>query len=186
MVLEKSSLLNQHEFIINCQECLRIIRLTPDEVNNSDSLIKIFGMERFYIYQCKCGARFNVQLDFRRNPRSTCEISAFYTPLPSNHGVEKMGTHAHLLHKTSVNSVIKNISIDGISFVTNVRHYIEPGNQLLIKFIIKKGAMDHLVTRRVVVRTVSGNMIGAEFFADDKRISDIGIYLRDLKEQRNK
>lgn len=177
MVLKKSSLRNQHEFLINCQQCPRIYKITPAEVEHSDRICKIFGMKGFYIYQCKCGARFNVQLDFRHKSRYPSEIGSFYTTLTKSNYVTRLGAEGQTPYKTSINSVIKNISVDGIGFVTHDHHDIEPDDELLVKFIIHRGDKDRLVERKVIVRAVSGEYIGAEFFPDDKKNPEIGFYL---------
>ena len=179
MVLKKSSLLGgRNEFLINCPKCPRICKITPDEVDHSDHIFKIFGMKGLYIYQCKCGARFNVQLDFRHKQRHASEIGSFFTTLTKKNSGQRLGI-ADQIYGTSINSVIKNISADGIGFITNDHHDIEPDDELLVKFTIKRGAGVRLVERRVIVRTVAGHNIGAEFFANDKKDPEIGFYLMD-------
>lgn len=177
MVLKKSSLLNRNEFIVTCQKCPRTERIIPAEIKNSERICKIFGMEGLYIYQCQCGARFNVQFDFRNNSRHASEIGSFYTTLTRSNYVRQIGLGNRHSYKTDINSVIKDISVDGIGFVTNDHHNIEPGDELLVKLIITRGGTERLLERRVVVRSVAGHNIGAEFFAEDKKNPDIGFYL---------
>ena len=134
-------------------------------------------MEGLYIYQCKCGARFNVQLDYRHKSRHISEIGSFYTTLTKKNYVQRLGAEDSRPYKTGINSVIKNISVDGIGFITNDHHDIEPNDELLVKLIIKRGGKSRLIERRVIVRTVSDNYIGAEFFTEDKKNPEIGFYL---------
>ena len=177
MVLKKSSLIDRREFFISCQSCPRIFRLTPHDVEHSDRLIKIFGMKGLYIYQCECGTRFNVQLDFRQNTRHDSEIGSFYTTLTKDNYVKRLGSEHRRPFETHLNCVIKNISVGGIGFVTNDEHDINPTDKLLVKLIINRGGKDRLIERRVIVRTVSDKYIGAEFFAEDKKDPEIGFYL---------
>ncbi len=178
MVLKKSSLVGHNEFLITCPKCPRTYKISPDEVEHSEHLLKIFGMKGLYIYQCQCGARVNVQLDFRRKQRHAKEIGCFYTSLTKKNAAQRPGM-ANQPYGTTINSVIKNISPDGIGFITHGHHNIEPGDDLLVKFIITKsgGSGINMIERRVTVRTVKGHEIGAEFFPNDKKDPAIGFYL---------
>jgi hypothetical protein len=177
MVLRKSSLHTRSEFTITCQQCTRVETITPDQVENSDRIVKIFGMKRLYIYQCACGARFNLEFDFRRKPRHSRDLTSFYTTLTESNYRRQMGPEGQRTHKTVFNSSIKNISVDGIGLMTNDSHNIQIGDELLVKIIINRGGTDRLITRRVKVRNISGKYIGAEFFPEDKKDPEIGFYL---------
>jgi hypothetical protein len=177
MVLKKSSLVGRDEFLVICPQCPRTFKITPSEVEHSERLLKIYGMDGFYIYQCECGARINVQLDFRHKQRHSSEIGCFFTALTEKNAVQRMGIDDQA-YGSSVNSVIKDISADGIGFVTHsTSHGLKPDDKLLVKFIIKRGKRVRMIKRRVIVRKVTGNNIGAEFFAEDKKDPEIGFYL---------
>jgi len=177
MVVKHSSIANRNDFLLNCQGCGRICRIIPAEVGHSNRIVKIYGMDGLYIYQCDCGNRFNVKLDFRRKPRSSCDISSFYTTLTRTDYGLKPSSAGQNLYQTTINSVIKNISVEGIGLITHRRHDIKPDDELLVKFLLKRGEKERLLERRVIVRTVRGNYIGAEFFPDDKKKPEIGFYL---------
>ncbi|MCK4839168.1 MAG: hypothetical protein KAS94_10205 [Desulfobulbaceae bacterium] len=176
MVLKKSSLVGQKDFQITCPKCTKTYEITPAKIEQSDHLFKIFGMKGLYIYQCTCGTRINVQLDFRRKNRHDSEIGCFYTTLTEKNAAQQLGI-ADQLYGTSINSVIKDISADGIGFMTHGDHDIKPDDKLLVKFIIQRGKRVRMIKRRVIVRTVSGQHIGAEFFSEDKKDPEIGFYL---------
>jgi len=177
MVVKQSSIANRNDFLINCHGCGRIRNITPDELARSNRIVKIFGMEGLYIYQCECGDRFNVKLDFRRKPRVPCDISSFYTTLTRTSYGRKLNATGQNLYQSTVNSVIKNISVEGIGLQTHGRHDIKPGDELLVTILLRKAGKERLLERRVVVRTVQSNYIGAEFFSNDKKNPDIGFYL---------
>ncbi|MEN8135161.1 MAG: hypothetical protein ABFS18_06455 [Thermodesulfobacteriota bacterium] len=177
MVLKKSSLIGREEFLITCPKCPRTCTVTPADVDHSDKIFKIFGMKGLYIYQCECGTRTNVELDFRHKQRHASEIGCFYTTLTEKNSIRQMGINDQQ-YGTSINSVIKDMSADGIGFITHAHnHEIKPDDKLLVKFIIKRGKRVRMLNRRVIVRKVSGNHIGAEFFAEDKKDPEIGFYL---------
>ena len=182
MVVKQSSLVNRNDFLLNCQGCGRICRINPAEVGHSDRIVKIFGMEGLYIYQCGCGKRFNVKLDYRRKPRRPCEISSFYTTLTKTAHRHQPNSGGQDLYRTTINSVIKNISVEGIGLLVHGRHDIKPEDELLVTFLLRRGEKERLLERRIVVRTVRGNYLGAEFFPDDKKNPDIGFYLMDTEQ----
>ncbi len=179
MVVKQSSIANRNDFLINCHGCGRILKIIPAEVGKSNRIVKIFGMDGLYIYQCECGDRFNVKLDFRRKSRFPCDISSFYTTLIRTSYSKKPIAAGQNLYQSRFNSVIKNISVEGVGLQTHRRHDIKPDDELLVTFLLKRAGKERMLERRVIVRTVRGNYIGAEFFPDDKKIPDIGFYLMD-------
>jgi hypothetical protein len=86
-------------------------------------------------------------------------------------------------HQSHINSTIKNISVDGIGFISNGQHNLKPGNELVVKFALRRSGRVRPVQKRVIVRSVSGKYIGAEFFPKDKNDPDIGFY---FMEEENK
>lgn len=177
MVVRHSSILHKSEFSINCPSCHRISEVSPADVGVSDKLVKIFGMKGLYIYQCACGNRFNVKLDFRRKPRYGCDFSSFYTILTQVSHDQQAKATGRFQYQRTVNSAIKNISVDGISLMVLGRHEIKPGDELQVTFTLKYGTTEKLLERRVVVRHVKGNLVGAEFFSYDKKKPEIGFFL---------
>jgi hypothetical protein len=178
MVLKQSSIANRENFLINCHACGRICRIIPAEVGHSDRIVKTFGMDGFYIYQCDCGNRFNVKLDFRRKPRFSCQISSFYTTIKRTSSGRSQSPAEPNPYQSTINSVIKDISVEGIGLLTHRRHDLKPDDELLVTFVLRRGdKRDRMIERRGIVRTVRGNNIGVEFFPADKRKPEIGFYL---------
>ena len=177
MVVRQSSIANRNDFLINCPSCSRICKIEPEDLEKSDRLVKIFGMDGLYIYQCACGTRFNMKLDFRRKQRHGCSISSHYLPLAQSDYGTRPDPDRQNLYQSKINSVIKDISVDGIGLLVFGRHEIKPEDELLVAFTLRKGNKEELLERRVVVRTVRGNYIGGEFFSADKKKPDIGFFL---------
>lgn len=179
MVLKQSAIVNQNEFMINCPGCGRSYPVKPTDVGKSDKLVKIFGMKGLYLFQCGCGSRFNLKLDFRRKPRQSCDFSSFYTSLTKIDAAQQGKMAGRFQYQRTVNSVVKDLSVDGIGLMVLGRHDIKPDDQLLVTFTLKYGSVERLLERRVVVRSVRGNLIGAEFFPGEKKKPEIGFFLMD-------
>ena len=177
MVVRHSSIVNRSEFLINCPSCNRVCRILPSDVEKSDKLVKIFGMKGLYLYQCDCSTRFNLKLDFRRRPRYSCDFSSFYITLAKVDTAQQKHAAGRHQYQRTVNSVIKDISVDGMGLMVLGRHDIKPGDELLVTFMLKYGSVEKSLERRVVVRSVKGNKLGAEFFPGDKKKPEIGFFL---------
>ncbi|MBU0482262.1 MAG: hypothetical protein KKG47_14300 [Proteobacteria bacterium] len=183
MVLQRSSLNNNKVFSITCLKCHWTHRVDPSIVDSHGRIVKIFGMKGFYIFQCRCGERFNIQLDFRQKSRYPVDVSAFYTTLSRDNLEGRMRSEEATPYQTRINSVIKNISVDGIGFISNGHHDIKPDDELVVQFTLKKSGRERLIRKMVVVRTVTGKYIGAEFFPKDKNDPNIGFFLMEDKNQ---
>jgi len=134
-------------------------------------------MKGFYIFNCRCGERFNIKLDFRKESRHPIDASAFYTTLTKHNSENRLKSAEDAPYQTHINCILKNISVDGIGFISTGHHDIKPGDELVVKFTLKRSGGVQPVQKRIITRTVSGNYIGAEFFPKDKKDPHIGFSL---------
>ena len=177
MTLHISSLSHNNVFSVTCQACQWTHRFDPAIVDQHGRIVKIFGMKGYYIFNCRCGGRYNIKLDFRKESRHPIEASAFYTTLTKHNSENRLKSTELAPYQTHINCILKNISVDGIGFVSNGHHDIKPGDELVVKFTLKRSGGLQPVLKRIIARSVSDNFIGAEFFPKDKKDPRIGFFL---------
>ena len=183
MVLQRSTLNNKSVFTITCLKCNWTLKVDPSFVENHGRIVKTYGMKEFYIFTCRCGERFNIQLDFRQKSRHPIEASSFYTTLTRDNFEDRLKSDDVSDYQSHINSTIRDISVDGIGLISNGSHTLKPDDELIVKFTLRRSGKERPVQKRVIVRSVSGKYIGAEFFPKDKNDPDIGFY---FMEEENK
>lgn len=110
--------------------------------------------------KCKCGNTFKTTLERRRyyrkdiNFTGTCYL-----------GVENL--------KVSV--IITDISRSGLKIKLNAPHNFKPGDELLVEFNLDDQEQS-LISKKIVVRSVSGNHLGVEFKSPE-HYDKLGSYL---------
>lgn len=114
--------------------------------------------------RCRCDTVFRVHLDFRRFYRKETDLPGIYRTLkPAGHG----GGSIH----------IKDISQGGLGFSVDGINTIEKGHILMVSFELddkKKTAL----RKEVVVQSVSGDIVGCRFSANQPYEKELGFYLK--------
>ncbi len=177
MALQKTIVNQKNEFLISCPFCNQINRMTPADIGCSDRLFKVFGMQGVYICQCKCKRKFNLKLDLRRKFRRAVGLAAFYTNLSSMNIEDKFAYKDENSYGIRHNSEIMDISVEGLRLKPMVKHYVQEGDSLLVKFDLGGKGTNRVVEKRLIVHSVKNNLIGGEFFPRDKNDPRIGFYL---------
>jgi hypothetical protein len=129
---------------------------------------KLLSVEKFRHKQhklrvkCKCGHVFNIQLEFRRHHRKSTELEGAYGVTETSMGSGKIK--------------VINLSLSGASFEMPGRHALQVGQKGILVFTLddrKKTALK----KKVVVRSIKGNIIGCEFIEDRAFQKELGFYL---------
>jgi hypothetical protein len=118
----------------------------------------------FLKVRCRCETVFRVHLDFRRFYRKETDLPGIYRTLkPAGHG---SGTIR-----------IKDISQGGLGFSVDGVNTIDIGHQLLVTFELDDKRRTAL-RKEVIVQSVSGNLVGCRFSANQPYEKELGFYLK--------
>ena len=112
--------------------------------------------------KCKCGHVFNIQLEFRRHHRKSTKLEGAYGVTESSIGGGKIK--------------VINLSLSGASFEMPGRHNLQVGQKGNLVFTLDDRNKTAL-KKKVVVRTIKGNIIGCEFIEDRAFQKELGFYL---------
>jgi len=122
--------------------------------------------------KCQCESIFKVELEFRKKKRKNTNLDGyFYNPTQ-----EKIPDLSQETHIRAVNCTIRNLSMNGIGFVTLKRHNINKDDKLVVTFILDT-ATRFLIKKNVLVRVVNGNYIGCEFLEEEQNDPNLGFYV---------
>lgn len=162
--------------VIECPDC-QLRRAVP--------VAQYKGKKLSMKVKCACSHVFEIELDFRKHYRKTSSLDGHYR----NVNDENLNIEAHYQHHNSrtivshnqkkqlpVNCIIKNVSFSGVGIEVMGHHLITVGNQLLLIFKLDNRKQT-LVNRKVTVKSVINNFIGAEFSDANEHSAELGFYL---------
>lgn len=177
MTLQKAVVNQKNQFLVSCPHCTQINRMSTADLENTDKLFKVFGLQSVYICQCKCSKKFNLKLDLRRKFRKDVDLAAYFCRLSPEDMGDKFSYKDENSYGIRHNSKIIDISVEGLRLKTLVKHFISVGDSLLVKFDLGGSGANRVVEKRLAVLSVKRDLIGGEFFPKDKNDPRIGFYL---------
>ena len=139
------------------------------------SLQAVIGKHQIKV-KCPCGTLFDVKLEFRGKFRKETDLEGFFVQESKGSRLGNIRMDSTSSNPQSVNCRVKNITANGLGFMANNRHSIEPGNLIRIVFTLDNSA-NTMIKKDLVVRHVRGNYIGCEFVDNDKGDTALGFYL---------
>jgi glyoxylase-like metal-dependent hydrolase (beta-lactamase superfamily II) len=148
---------------IGCPKCAQVREISVE---------KYQGHKHFLTINCRCGATFGVNLDFRQNYRKKVSIGGYYST------DETMGSdESGKVPTVPVNCRIQNISMGGIGFTALDQVRAQVGDTLMVKFTLDREPPE-IIEKEVLVKTIRDNYIGCEFI-EESGFTDrtLGFYL---------
>lgn len=147
------------------------------DLENSERMFKVYGLQSVYIYQCKCNNKFNLKLDMRRKIRKNVGLPAYFINLAAMNLKDKMHYRDENSYGINHNCEVKDLSTEGIRIKTMVKHHVQVGDSLQVKFSLGGDGPHRIVEKKVRVHSVRKDLIGCEFYPEDKKDARIGFYL---------
>jgi len=111
---------------------------------------------------CRCGHSFKVQLEFRRHYRKPTELAGTFNPFAGGAGGGK--------------ATVVNLSLSGACFEVRGIHDHKTGQKGVLIFTLDNRKQT-VLTKNIIIRTVTGNRIGVEFVEDRAFEKELGFYL---------
>ena len=158
---------SSNEIMISCPSCY---------YSKLASIANIIGHQQLLHIKCKCKKIFHVELEFRQKKRKNTNLSGFYCIPSQENDWGRIPDWSQGMHVRTVNCTIKNLSMNGVGFVTLNPHNIKKGDRLVVKFMLDNATL-LLIEKNVLVRVVNGNYIGCEFFKEEQNDSNLGFYV---------
>lgn len=133
--------------------------------------------------RCTCGHSFPVSLDFRKCYRKQTALSGTYatraSKVDNKNGKKTKLTGTYSMHAPAFGDghmLVANISCGGLQFTTPGDHAIEVGQQAQINFTLDDRKQTN-ITKRVIIQSVAGNIIGCRFADDEPLEQGLRFYL---------
>ncbi|SDP30053.1 PilZ domain-containing protein [Desulforhopalus singaporensis] len=139
---------------IFCPECSFSKQLSVSSFRDCRHLLRV---------KCRCGARFAVQLEFRKQKRKKTELGGTSDFSGAGLGRSKI--------------TVANISLDGVAFKTPFAGKLKVGNRGEISFTLDDRKKT-VVVKNVVVRSISNDVVGCQFVDDKAYNTALGFYVR--------
>ncbi len=111
--------------------------------------------------KCPCGHTYSVILERRKYYRKATNFAGVYTT-------------RHDKREWPIS--ITNLSRSGLEFTTSNVKNLKAGDQVDIEFRLDDSKKS-LIKKRVTIRKIQGQQVGAEFFSIDQYDKAIGFYL---------
>ena len=159
--------------IVQCPQCE-----SSKEISVAACKGKKFSMK----VKCHCGHIFPINLDFRRHHRKHTLLHGNYqkTDLNLESYYEKLPPKSVTVFQhpqiEDTNCTVVNISVGGAGLKIPGPHGIEEGDELFLLFNLDNKKRS-LIQGIVTVKTVRGNVIGAEFKEKADFNPELGFYL---------
>lgn len=148
---------DDNKFIIVCPVCQKQETVSASEYKDANQAVRMN-------YKCKCGHVHSVLLERRKFYRKE-------TRLPGVCIGEENSMEGIL---------VKDLSLIGMKFeIENKQDFISVGKKLFVEFFLDD-EQKTLVRKEVVIKIISGSLIGAEFCSaepDDSKDTAIESYL---------
>ena len=151
---QKSFVKSGNEATIVCPECGRAKDINVRQFLHQMHMVKV---------ECKCGYSFKVELEFRRHYRKPTNLPGTYNPLPPAIAGGKIK--------------VVNLSLSGACFEMHGTHDLKIGQIGDLVFTLDN-RKETILTKSLVIKSVTGNRIGGEFMEDRAFEKDLGFYLR--------
>ncbi|MEW5908183.1 MAG: PilZ domain-containing protein [Thermodesulfobacteriota bacterium] len=134
---------NRATFI--CPKCSR------SRTEDVSKYLKTLGEIKVKI-QCKCGNLFNAVIERRRFFRKKTDFSGVFTKESDGY--------------TGTASIL-DLSKSGLRFRVSRREKLSVGDRLTIQFHLDDPARN-LITKKIEIKTITGNNIGVQFLSEDQ------------------
>lgn len=149
----KSFVKSDDEAMIVCPICDTAKAISVAQFRHRLHLIKV---------KCKCGHIFKVNLEFRRHFRKPTELEGTYDLTPPALGGGK--------------TKVVNLSLSGACFEVRGIHDMKIGQQGSLVFTLDN-RKETVLFKTVIIKTITGNLIGCEFVDNRAFEKDLGFYL---------
>ena len=127
--------------------------------------------------KCACSHVFDIELNYRRHFRKNIALDATYQSSHINQDSPSVKLSPQSTPGFSTtNCIVKDISFGGMSFETKGTHMIVVGSKLRISFNLDNTKKTP-VQSEIIVKTVNGKSIGAEFVDPSDKTSELRFYL---------
>jgi len=140
--------------LIVCPECNFSKNFSTKQFRNRQFLLKI---------KCKCGHCFTVQLEARLHIRKKTEIEGICK-------FRSTGTSAWKV-------ILINLSLGGVCLELKGNHILTVGDKGILEFTLDDRKAT-AITKQIVVKGISTNLIRCEFIEDRAYQKAMGFYLR--------
>ena len=141
--------------VFTCPQCTRTktsdVSKLLDQKKNAQIKVK-----------CSCGHIFDVTLERRKFYRKKTILNGFFIKWNQ----EK---------KTYPMSVL-NLSRSGLEFKTSISHTLNAGDYLMVEFRLDDKNKS-LIKKKIVIKRIEKNNVGAEFCSQDEYDKVLGFYL---------
>jgi predicted RNA-binding Zn-ribbon protein involved in translation (DUF1610 family) len=115
--------------------------------------------------KCACSFVYEVTLEFRTAYRKPAKLTGSFQRSDPRHGGRM---------------VVKNISMGGLGFETPVKSFLKAGDIITVHFWLDDKRRSE-IKKQAMVRTVSGNFVGAEFLNQPGQYdAALGFYMREV------
>lgn len=183
MALQLALLTQDNSFLVSCPFCNRINRISFADLGNTDRMLKVFGMNNVYFYQCLCGRKFNLKLDLRKKLRQKLQLPGHFVNLASLAGGQLPTRHDKYYYGdenplgSRQNCEVVELSVLGIRVKIMVKHHIQVGDSLMVKFDLGGDRTHRIIEKTMQVMWIKKDLIGGEFSQKDKNDPRIGFFL---------
>jgi len=177
MALQNAVVNQDNQFLVSCPHCMQIIKMNVTDLQNTDRVFKVYGLQSVYICQCQCKNKFNLKLDLRRKTRRNVRLPAYFADLAASGVKDKFCYKDENSYGIRHNCEIKDLSVEGVRIRTMVKHQVKVGDSLLVKFDLGGEGAHRIVEKKAQVHSVKKDLIGCEFFQKDKNDARIGFFL---------
>lgn len=138
---------------IICPECSSAKIISVNRFRHRQHMLKV---------KCQCGHSFKMQLEFRRHFRKPTDLQGTYDLQPPARG----GGQIRVI----------NLSLSGLSFEVRGIHDFKIGQKGSLVFTLDN-RKETVLYKKVIIKNVDKNRIGAEFIEDRAFEKELGFYL---------
>ncbi len=153
---QKAFVNNNGVAIFTCPKCQTAKHVDAKKYRQLDKVIRVN-------VRCSCGHSYKAMLERRQFFRKSVELKGIYFLSDGNRGT----------------LTIKDISRTGINFETNTDVELAVGDKFMVEFYLDD-THKTMIKKEIVIRSIKGSSIGAEFFTiDPNNVYDkaLGFYL---------
>jgi hypothetical protein len=137
-----------------CRKCNTLRKVSTE---------KTYGGRKPVRVKCKCGYIFAVRFDFRKCYRKKIGLQGYYATGPG--------------YDNWVGIMVRNLSMDGVGFLTDNRPQIKVGDEIKIKFQLDDVNQSG-IEKHAVVKVLKNRYLGCQFIVKSKGYDKaLGFYL---------
>lgn len=154
--------------VIECPKCQTRKTVPVGQYKGTKFLMKV---------KCACSHVFEIEVCFRKYYRKSTNLDGNYHNSKSTfEGHYQSLSESKKVSPEVINCVISDLSFGGVSMKIMGRHLLEVGSKLLLTFHLDNSKKT-LIQKKVVVKRIDGNIVGAEFVDTPKLDPELGFYL---------